>query len=141
MRTAIDTNVVSALWSAEPLAAQAARALGKARSEGGLVICAVVYAELLAHPKATEEFVGDFLVTTAIEIDFDFGEDVWREAARRFAEYAMLRRSSKGGAAKRLLADFLVGAHAMIRADRLLTVDAGYYRVDFPELEIYDAGF
>jgi predicted nucleic acid-binding protein len=136
MRTAIDTNVVSALWSAEPLSGQVSQLLGEARSEGGLVISAVVHAELMAHPKATEEFVDEFLATTGVEIDFDFGEDVWREAARRFARYVARRRASRGGSPKRLLADFLVAAHAMIRADRLLTADEGYYRLDFPELEI-----
>ncbi len=136
MRTAIDTNVVSALWSAEPLAGQASQLLGQARSEGGLVISAVVYAELLAHPKATEEFIDKFLAATGVEIDFDFGEDVWRMAGRRFSQYAVRRRASRGGSSKRLLADFLVGAHALVRADRLLTADVGYYQSDFPELEI-----
>src|SRR5271154_3538970 len=104
MRTAIDTNVVSALWSDEPLAAQVSRVLGDARSEGGLVVSGVVYAELLAHPKVTEEFVDQFLAATGIEVDFNFGEDVWRVAARRFSQYAVRRRASRGGSSRRLLA-------------------------------------
>ena len=32
-------------------------------------------------------------------------------------------------------ADFIIGAHALLRADRLLTLDAGLYK-DFPELKI-----
>ena len=47
MRTAIDTNVLSALWSKEPLAEETARKLGNAKTEGGLVAGAPVYAELL----------------------------------------------------------------------------------------------
>lgn len=54
MRTAIDTNVLSALWSREKLAADVAKKLGNAKIEGGLVIGAPVYAELLAHTKATK---------------------------------------------------------------------------------------
>jgi len=53
MRTAIDTNVLSALWSKEALGLDIARNLGNAKTEGGLVVGAPVYAELLAHPKAT----------------------------------------------------------------------------------------
>jgi predicted nucleic acid-binding protein len=66
MRTAIDTNVLSALWSKEPLASDIARNLGNAKKEGGLVVSAPVYAELLAYPKATESFVNDFLADTGI---------------------------------------------------------------------------
>jgi predicted nucleic acid-binding protein len=135
MRTALDTNVLSALWSVEPLSAAVSDALEDAAAAGGLVICAVVYAELLAHPKASPDFVDGFLAATDIAIDFTLGEPVWREVAARFSKYAVRRRTSRGGSAKRLVADFMVGAHALIRADRLLTLDRSRYARDFPELE------
>ena len=135
MRTAIDTNVLSALWSGEGLASLVSEVLNQAAADGGLVICAVVYAELLAHPKAKLDFVDDFLFTTGISIEFDLGESIWREAAQRFAKYAVRRRAARGGGAKRLLADFVVGAHALIRSDRLLTLDRACYSRDFPDLE------
>ena len=50
MRTAIDTNVLSALWSKERFALDIAQNLGSAQSEGGLVVSGPVYAELLAYP-------------------------------------------------------------------------------------------
>ncbi len=140
MRTAIDTNVISALWSWEPSASQVVKLLGEARSEGGLVICAPIYAELLAHPKATAEFVDEFLGKTSIIVDFALDEPVWREAGRRFAAYAHRRRRFKGQAPKRLLVDFLVGAHASLRADRLLTLDASRYKQSFPELQLLPIG-
>lgn len=135
MRTAVDTNVFSALWSAEPLSAAMSDALEDAAATGALVICAVVYAELLAHPRARPDFVDRFLTATDIAVDFTFGEPVWREVAARFAKYAVRRRASRGGSPKRLVADFLVGAHALIRADRLLTLDRSRYSRDFPELK------
>lgn len=136
MRTAIDTNVISALWSREPLATEIARRLGEARTEGGLVISGPVYAELLAYPKATEAFVGTFLADTGVVTEFDLGEEVWIEAGRRFARYAGRRRLAKGEQPKRLLADFIVGAHALAKADRLMTLDPVRYEREFPELSV-----
>jgi predicted nucleic acid-binding protein len=136
MRTAVDTNVVSAVWSREPLATRAADRLGKAHGAGGLVIAAPVYVELLAHPNATPEFVDRFLTDTNIVVDFVLDEPIWRAVGTRFAAYAKRRRQSAGGPPKRLLADFLVGAHALIRADQLLTLDGGRYAQDFPELAL-----
>ena len=82
MRTAIDTNVLSALWSKERVALDVAQKLGDAKTEGGLVIGAPVYAELLAYPKATESFVNQFLADTGIAIDFEFTQSTWLEAGR-----------------------------------------------------------
>jgi len=39
-----------------------------------------------------------------------------------------------------LLADFIVGAHALTRSDRLLTLDPSRYSRDFPELEQITCG-
>jgi len=134
MRTAIDTNVISALWSREAVSARMAEVLGRAQNEGGLVICAPVYAELLAHRKAGTSFVDEFLSRTHVVTDFLLDEPVWRKAGSAFAEYAQRRRRSKGGEPRRLLVDFLVGAHALLKADRLLTLDATRYRRAFPNL-------
>jgi predicted nucleic acid-binding protein len=136
MRTAIDTNVLSALWSKEPLASQVARNLGDARAEGGLVVGAPVYAELLAYPKATESFVNGFLADTGIVVDFEFQQLVWLEAGRRFARYAKRRRRSEHQGPKRLLADFIIGSHALAQADRFMTLDPKRYKRDFQELKL-----
>ena len=82
MRTVIDTNVLSALWSEEPFAREVARNLDAAKTEGGLVISAPVYADLLAYPKITKSFVNSFLQDTGFEIDFDFQQPLWLEAGR-----------------------------------------------------------
>ena len=136
MRTAIDTNVLSALWSKEPSASHISGMLGTAKAEGGLVVCGPVYAELLAYPKASESFVNDFLADTGITVDFAFEQPVWVEAGRRFARYAKRRRRSAGRGAKRLLADFIIGSHAMVHADRFMTLDPKRYARDFPELKL-----
>lgn len=123
MRTAIDTDVLSALWSNQPLAQEIAKKLGDAKTEGGLVVGAPVYAELLAYPKATESFVNGFLADTAIAVDFELQETISREAGRRLARYAKRRRRTARVGSRRLLADFIVGSHALKRADRLMTLD------------------
>jgi predicted nucleic acid-binding protein len=138
VRTGLDTNVISALWSADPLARQAEGLLVRARREGGLVICGPVYAELAAHPIARGEFVDQFLSETNITVDFSLDERVWRETARAFAEYASQRRESGGGQPKRLLADFIIGAHSMLHADRLMTLDSERYVSSFPQLRLFD---
>jgi predicted nucleic acid-binding protein len=140
VRSAIDTNVISALWSGEPEARAMADLLGDARNAGTMVICSVVYAELLAYPKATPKFVDDFLTSTDIQIDFDIGEVAWRDVAHRFGKYAERRRRSKGESAKRLIADFIVGAHALHKVDRLITLDPSRYKIDFSGLPILPMG-
>jgi hypothetical protein len=134
MRTAIDTNVISALWSGEPASQGIAELLGRAGDEGGLVICAPVYVELRAYPKATRTFLEQFLAATRIFTDFLLDEAVWQESGAAYAAYAQRRRQSKDGPSKRLLVDFIVGAHATLKADRLLTLDAARYRTAFPKL-------
>lgn len=136
MRTAIDTNVLSALWSKEPVASDIAKKLGNAKAEGGLVVGAPVYAELLAYPKATESFVNGFLADTGIDVDFEFQRPVWLEAGRRFARYVKRRRSTSQQVPRRLLADFIIGSHALVQADRFMTLDPKRYNQDFPELKL-----
>jgi predicted nucleic acid-binding protein len=57
-------------------------------------------------------------------------------AAETFAAYAIRRRRSGGGSPKRLLPDFVIASHAMLKADRLMTRDASRYAQDFPNLRL-----
>ena len=45
-----------------------------------------------------------------------------------------------GGSRQRVMADFLIGAHALEQSDRLLTRDRGYYRAHFKGLRLLSAG-
>jgi predicted nucleic acid-binding protein len=136
VRTAIDTNVLSALWSNKNPSANFAQQLRERKNEGALLIAPVVYAELLAYPGATESYVDGFLSDTGITVDFQIEGAVWVDAARRFSHYAAQRRKSGIGSPKRSLADFLVGSHALLQADRLMPLDANRYRQYFPELKL-----
>src|SRR6266446_4269171 len=137
MTTAIDTNVLVALWDAEDTLHRAARAaLDKAFNEGTLAISGAVYAELMAAPGRTEAFVDRFCEETGIAVEWEIGEKAWRAAGTAFQSYAVRRRKQKGAEARRILADFLIGAHALVNGYKLLTLDAGVYQASFPRLGI-----
>src|SRR5258708_5283503 len=137
MTTAIDTNAIVALWDAgDSLHRTARAALDRAFTEGALVMSGAGYAELLAAPGRTEGFVEGFCEETGIGVEWEIRERVWRAAGAAFQSYAARRRKQKGAEARRILADFVIGAHAMVNGYRLLTLDAGIYRMSFPKLAI-----
>jgi len=136
VRTALDTNIVSPVWLALPTADVITAALTKLRSEGALVISAPVFVELSAVPGLTPQMVRKALAEMSISIDFDMEEEVWQLAAATFSDYAIRRRRSGGGLARRFPADFIIAAHAQLKADRLMTLDARRYSLDFPNLRI-----
>ena len=134
MITAVDTNVLSALWSAQAGSAEGGQLLYQARQAGSLIVCGIVYAECMTNPFLQPEALEHALNAMGIGVEFSLGQEIWREAGRCYARYSERRRRSGGGEPKRLLADFVVGAHALVQADRLLTFDTARYRNDFPEL-------
>jgi predicted nucleic acid-binding protein len=136
MRTAIDTNIISGLWSKEPTASRMLAILAKSRSIGSLVICGPVYAELHAHPAAAAGFVDEFLASAGIDVELELDASIWPDIARGFASYAHRRRLAGGQQPRRLLADFIIGSHAFHHADRLLTLDPRIYVQDFPQLKL-----
>jgi predicted nucleic acid-binding protein len=137
MTTAIDTNVIIALWDGDASFSSAAQtALEVAFNRGGLVIAAPVFAELLAAPGRTETFVDAFLEDTGISVDWNLDEMVWRAAGEAFQRYAERRRKQRDSGTRRILADFLIGAHAEARGYRLLTLDERIYRPAFPKLVV-----
>lgn len=135
MTTAIDTNVLVALWDTdETLNRAAQRALDDAQNHGALVISAPVFAELVAFPARNAAFVDAFLNETGIAVEWNLEEGVWRLSAEAFQKYASFRRKNRGIGPRRILADFLIGAHAQKRGYRLLTMDQGIYAAAFPRL-------
>ena len=137
MTTAVDTNVFVALWDPDPTLSSAARALlGTALESGGLTVAAPVFAELLAFPDRDEAFLDAFFQDTGIAIDWKLDEAVWRAAGRAFQAYAARRKRHRDSGPRRILADFVIGAHATEKAHRLLTLDDRFYRTAFPRLLI-----
>jgi predicted nucleic acid-binding protein len=137
MTTAIDTNVVIALWDKDPTLSLAAQnALEAAFNRGTLVAAAPVFAELIAAPGRSETFVSSFFEETGIGVDWELPEQIWRLAGRAFQAYAERRRKQRDTGARRILADFVIGAHAFANGCRLLTLDDQLYRSSFPTLAV-----
>ena len=137
MTTAIDTNVIVALWDEDQGLTSAARtALEAAFHRGNLTVAAPVFAELVAAPGRSEEFVNGFFEDAGIAVDWHLNEAIWRSAGRAFRAYAERRRRHRDTGVRRILADFLIGAHAAVHGYRLLTMDQRLYRVAFPALKI-----
>jgi predicted nucleic acid-binding protein len=139
MGIAVDTNVLVALWNPDDFLNTAARtALDAGVARGELVICGPVYAELIAFPTRSESFLDEFLADTGIRVDWDVSESIWRLAGRAYKQYSV-RRRRQGDSPRRILADFLIGAHALHNRMELLTFDSRLYRFAFPQLRILSA--
>lgn len=132
MITAVDTNVlVDVLWDDPEYAARSQAALSQRRSEGRLVACEIVWAELFAAAPSSAS-----LLSAMEEIGVEFS--AVGVAAAEAAGYAWREYRARGGTRDRLIADFVVRAHALCQAERLLTRDRGHARTYLPELVILD---
>ena len=138
MATAIDTNIFVDLWTGTDAAVRRAQvSLERAGEQGPLVIAPVVYAELIAAPGRTVGAVDTFLQDTQVTVDWVLDEPVWRTAALAYRGYAERRRRQRDDPGpRRILTDFIVGAHAVHFATALLTFDQALYRAAFPSLTL-----
>lgn len=137
MTTAIDTNVIIALWQTdETFNRLAEKLLRETASQGQLVIAAPVFAELMAETGRAVHSIEAFCRESAIRIDWTLDEKVWRIAGAAYQSYTSRRRKRADSRSRRILADFLIGAHALRFGYRLLTFDRGTYTIDFPQLRL-----
>ncbi|HWE00195.1 MAG TPA: hypothetical protein VG345_14185, partial [Bryobacteraceae bacterium] len=109
--------------------------LQDAWTRGPLVLCPIVYSELLCHPVIQPSGAEQLLADADVRIDFDLDQTIWREAGARFRSYLEQRRPHEA-ARRRFMADFLIGAHALRSADQLISFNAADFRRDFPELSV-----
>lgn len=130
MITAVDTNVLIDVLEGDLKFGQAsAVALVRASREGALVACEVVWAEVATVYGPAQDVLEDL---AGIGLRFDPMQEV---AAVRAADAWAACRDA-GGTRRRIAADFLIGAHAVSQADRLLTRDGGFHRKYFAKLRV-----
>ncbi len=132
--TSLDTNmVITSLDSSDPNQKTAQQAILKAVKLGPLLICPPVYAELRASEN-WEHQIGFFLESTGIQVAWAMPESVWDRAGQALGSYARLRKG--GQLPRRILADFLIGAHAEHHGLALLSFDDTIYKAVFPQVRL-----
>jgi predicted nucleic acid-binding protein len=130
MTTAVDSSVLLDVLAGDPHFEEAsARALSQALAAGDVVICDAVVAEVQTMLDTRDTAMESlalmgirYLATT--------------EAAAVRAGHMQRRYRDRGGRRQRVVADFLIGAHAMMQCNALITRDDGFYRDYFKGLKV-----
>ena len=132
MTTAIDTSVLlDILVDDRQFAPASDAALSRARAEGRLIVSECVIAEL--RPALNS---GKDLLSFLNDLGIEFVPSSLESATLAGSVYVQYLKNR--GPSRRVLPDFLIGAHARCFADRLLARDRGYYREYFEGLEVYE---
>lgn len=132
---ALDSSVLVDLLGGGAFARPAERALQDALAAGPVVACEVVIAEVVAglgHGSEMMDALG--------EAGIQYSPLEFRSAARagemqrRYNERR--RTAGESGPGARTVADFLIGAHALLQCQALITRDTGFYRDYFKGLRV-----
>lgn len=126
---AIDSSVLIDLLANGPQADAAEACLRQCLSNGPVVICDVALAEVCSALRDGSEALA---VLEEMSIRFSTLES---KSALRAGE--MQRRHRERGTPRaRAVPDFLVGAHALLQCDGLITHDDAFYRQYFKGLKL-----
>ncbi|MCZ7665609.1 MAG: type II toxin-antitoxin system VapC family toxin [Thermoleophilia bacterium] len=126
----VDTNVILDVLGADPEFGDRSRLVLEETAETGtLVVNPVIFAEVGAFVDSIEEL--DELVPESL-----FRRDAipWTAAFLAGRAFNAYRRA--GGPRERMLADFMIGAHAAVAGFSLITRDRGYGR--YFRIEVLD---
>ena len=129
MISAVDTSVLLDIFLADPRHGEQSRDwLRDAYDAGAIIVCDTVYAELTPAFRSRDALDTALRKINASTSPID--TEIAHEAGRRWMRYRQA-----GGPRKRIISDFLIGAHALAVAETFLTRDRGFYATYFPELK------
>lgn len=132
MITAVDTSVLLDIFGADPKFGRiSAESFRRCLADGAMVASAVVWSETAAAFPDEAKFI-KAMETLGVE----FSTIEQGTALRAGAAWRSYRRG--GGKRDRVAADFLIGAHALMQCEQLLTRDRGFYRRYFSGLKVVD---
>jgi len=155
VKTAVDTNAFLALLYDDDYATESEQALRSAYRDGRLVTMPMVYAELAAANQfssiaALDTFLEDFSVSViepSRDALFRAGEAFniytdWRSnglqcpSCGATQEIHCEKCNDNLSPRQHIAADFLIGGHAAMDADSLVTFDSSFYESYFPEVDV-----
>lgn len=127
---AIDSNVLLDILIGDAQHAEASETcVGDALAYDEVVVCEAVVAEAQSLIDTSANLM-ELLAPLGIRFE------PLSEAAAMRAGHMNRRFRSRGGRRDRVVADFLVGAHAMLQCEALVTRDAGFFRDYFKGLKV-----
>jgi predicted nucleic acid-binding protein len=127
---AVDSSVLLDVLTDDPRFADASETcLGEALAHNDLVVCAAVVAEVQTLLE-TRETAMDTLALLGLRY-----LPTTEQAAVR-AGHMQRRFRDRGGRRERVVADFLIGAHALLQCSGLITRDEAFFRDYFKGLKV-----
>ena len=133
MITSVDTNVLlDVLLYDDDFGPQSTDWLSAAHNRGTIIVCDIVYAELVPAFADRDSLDGALREIGATLSPID--SSIAYESGLRWKRYR-----AAGGPRVRIMADFLIGAHAVATSDAFLTRDQGFFSTYFPEMKTADA--
>jgi predicted nucleic acid-binding protein len=132
---AVDTSILVDYIGDGPMAEEAEQLLRNALSNGPVVACGVVVSEVVAGLGHS-----DIVLETLEAIGIGFSPLELRSALRAGEMQRRYRQRLPTAAARqdtrRTVPDFLIGAHALLQCQGLITRDAGFFRDYFKGLRV-----
>jgi len=155
MINSVDTNIFLDILIPNTVQLQSSlRCLSTIDPNDELIISEVVFAELGSQFKSFNDLT-KFIRDTGIKLVLS-NENSLFEASRAWKKYSERKKNTVICPAcgkkqtltcgscvevislrQHILSDFVIGAHAKIHADKLITRDSGFYRTYFKDLDIH----